>query len=108
MVMFCRHATYDLSNGVDGRLALLVVSFEPEDEGLERLRPKRLDHEDQCKENCLPAGQECEDRLDGVWLAFCPTACCCHSVPRDLQILHDSVRRLLRLWSTTHEDSLAQ
>ena len=32
----------DLSNGVDGRVALFVVCFEPEDEGGEWLAAKRL------------------------------------------------------------------
>lgn len=99
--------TYDLRNGVHGRLALFVVCFEPEDERGERLCPERLHGEDQGEQNRLPADQVSENDLCRVRLAFRDAAGARHSLPGDFDVLfctsESETVRVLSIWRWTLE-----
>lgn len=62
--------TCNLRDSINWRLALFVVSFEPEYKSCVGLSTKGLYHEDECKEERLPACQVSEDGLDSVGLAL--------------------------------------
>lgn len=100
--------TYNLSDGIDWWLALFIVCLEPEHKCLERLRAKRLYHEDQREKQRFPACQEADDGFHAPGSAFGFTTNLCHSFSRNLQVLIDAVSTVLSEVSREGACSLAQ